>query len=133
MDPLDKPAEWHQDGAFMTEEIKSINLWIALSDCGKGTNCPGMDFVPKRLDKIMPTGGEHGLFHWSVSPKSIDKWFKDCPPVTPTYKAGDAIFFDHYNLHVTSYSPEYTKPRYALETWFFAEDFPAHNQKPAYW
>jgi len=133
MEPLKEPPEWHQDGAFMTDGIKSVNLWIALSDCGAGTDCPGMDFVPKRLNKIMPTGGDHGVFKWSVSPHSIDEWFKDTPPITPTYKAGDAIFFDHYNLHATSYSPDYTKQRYALETWFFAEDYAAQNQSPTYW
>jgi len=133
LDPLKRPADWHQDGAFMTEDIKSVNLWIALSDCGAGTDCPGMDFVPKRLNEIVPTGTNKAAHGWSVSPESVDEWFKDCPPVTPTYKAGDGIFFDHYNLHATSYSPDYTKTRYALETWFFAEEFAAHNQKPTYW
>ncbi len=133
MDPLGHPADWHQDGAFMDEHIKSINLWVALSDCGAGTDCPGMDFVPKRLNKIMPTGINKAKYDWSVSHESVSEWFKDCPPVTPTYKAGDAIFFDHYNLHVTSYSPEYTKRRYALETWFFAQKHAASNQSPMYW
>jgi len=133
MDPLQGPADWHQDGAFMSEQIKSINLWVALSDCGAGTDCPGMDFVPKRLNKILPTGTNEANFDWSVSPKSVTEWFKDCPPVTPTYKAGDAVFFDHYNLHATSYSPDYTKRRYALETWFFAQKHAAINQSPMYW
>lgn len=133
MDPLENPADWHQDGAFMSEHIKSINLWVALSDCGAGTDCPGMDFVPKRLNKIMPTGTNGAKFNWSVAPESIGDWFKDCPPITPSYKAGDAIFFDHYNLHVTSNGPEYTKRRYALETWFFAQEHAASNQSPTIW
>ena len=133
MDPLKAPADWHQDGAFMDEHIKSINLWVALSDCGAGTDCPGMDFVPKRLNKIMPTGTNKAKYDWSVSHESVEEWFQECPPITPTYKAGDAIFFDHYNLHVTSYSPDYTKRRYALETWFFAQEHAASNQSPTVW
>jgi len=131
--PLANPADWHQDGAFMSTDIKSLNLWVALSECGAGTNAPGMDLIPKRLSKVVETGTNGAAFDWSVSHKSVGEWFKESPPVRPYFAEGDAIFFDHLNLHATSYDAEFTKPRYAIETWFFAQNHNADNQTPAYW
>jgi len=133
MDPLKAPADWHQDGSFMTAAIKSINLWVALSECGEGTDCPGMDFVPRRFDEIVETGTNEAHFDWSVSQKTVREKFADTPPVTPHFNEGDGIFFDHFNLHVTSYDPGYTRKRYALETWFFPEEYAAKNQLPIAW
>ncbi len=133
MTPLKSPADWHQDGAFMGKEIKSLNLWIALCDCGKGTNRPGMDLVPKRLHDIVPTGTDGAYFEWSVSQNYVKKNFQDTPPVRPFFGKGDALFFDHLNLHCTTYSEEYTEQRHAIETWFFAESSAPKNQIPIYW
>ncbi len=128
--PLDDLADWHQDGAFMSSKIRSLNLWMALSDCGAGTDSPGMDIVPKRLKNVLPTGTNGAHFNWSVSDKTVRNRFK---PVRPTFKEGDGLIFDHYNLHCTSYDKDFTRPRYAIETWFFAQNFNAANQTPAYW
>lgn len=131
--PLENPADWHQDGAFMPSNIKSLNLWIALSECGEGTNCPGMDFVPRRFESVVETGTNGAYFDWSVSHRSVHEWYKDTPPIRPYFEEGDAIFFDHFNLHVTSHDETFTQPRYAIETWFFAQNYNAGNQTPAYW
>ena len=37
----------------------------------------------------------------------------------PVFAPGDAIFFDHMNLHRTGSRPEMTEPRFAVESWFF--------------
>ncbi len=131
--PLENPADWHQDGAFMPSDIKSLNLWVALSECGKGTECPGMDFVPKRFENVVETGTNGAYFDWSVSHKSVSEWYKDTPTIRPYFGEGDAIFFDHFNLHATSYDESFTQTRYAIETWFFAQNHNAGNQTPAYW
>ncbi|MEM7239781.1 MAG: hypothetical protein AAF501_18400 [Pseudomonadota bacterium] len=132
-EPLTNPAEWHQDGAFMTEGIQSLNLWISLTDCGAGTESPGMDLVPKRLNSILPTGTNGAIFDWSVSGKTVAEEFPDILPARPFFGAGDAVFFDHFNLHATSSSDAFTQPRYAIETWFFSKSRSAHNQTPVYW
>ena len=131
-EPLPHPAEWHQDGAFMDEGIDSLNLWVALSDCGPGTNSPGMDLVPRRLDRIVPPGTDGALFDWSVSEETVARTFRD-PVARPRFDAGDAVFFDHFNLHATSSAPDFTRPRYAIETWFFAKSRCALNQIPVCW
>ena len=131
--PLRKPADWHQDGAFMSEGIKSLNLWISLTPCGGGKAAPGIDLVPKRLNKIIGKGLNGANFSWSVSHETVHAEFKDTPPVTPSFNEGDAIIFDHYNLHATSFGAQYTNARYAIETWFFAMQHRPENQAPAYW
>ncbi|MEM9043258.1 MAG: hypothetical protein AAGC81_01080 [Pseudomonadota bacterium] len=132
-EPLENPAEWHQDGAFMTPGIQSLNLWISLTECGAGTEAPGMDLIPRRLSSILPTGTNNAVFNWSVSGKTVAEEFPELEPARPYFGAGDAVFFDHYNLHATSSGPEFTQPRYAIETWFFSKSKCAINQTPVIW
>ncbi len=117
----------------MTPGIDSLNLWVALTDCGAGTNSPGMDLVPKRLTDIVPAGGNGAAFNWSISNKTVVEDFADVEIAQPYFGAGDAVFFDHFNLHATSSGAEFTMPRYAIETWFFSKSRSAQNQIPVHW
>ena len=128
--PCDLNSEhgWHQDGAFLGEGIRTVNLWIALSDCG--VDAPSMDMVPRRLEYIVPTGTEGAVFDWSVSSKEITAACAGGEPAHLHFKAGDAIFFDEMNLHRTSTLPDMTKPRYAIEAWFFAPSCYPLDQLP---
>ncbi|MEM9761015.1 MAG: hypothetical protein AAF968_00655 [Pseudomonadota bacterium] len=132
-EPLTYPADWHQDGAFMTKGIQSLNLWIALSECGRGTDSPGMDLVPRRLNEVVKTGENGAIFKWSVSSATVAEEFPDLAPTQPYFGAGDAIFFDHFNLHCTSSGEAFTETRYAIENWFFAKGRAATNQYPVFW
>ena len=42
--PPDAQPSWHQDGSFMGQQTRTVNLWLALSDCGEGRDrarpCP---------------------------------------------------------------------------------------------
>jgi len=116
--PPDTGTNWHQDGAFLGQEVRALNLWIALSDCGK--DAPGLDLVPARPDGILPTGTDGALFEWSVGDGAVDAWRGDLPIVHPDFQAGDAVFFDHLNVHRTGVRPGMTQSRYAIECWFFS-------------
>jgi len=116
--PPDSPAQWHQDGAFLGEKIRSANLWVALSDCG--IDAPGLDLIPRRLDDIVQTGTHGALFDWTVGPDLIDEVAGDTGVIRPVFSAGDAIMFDERFLHRTAADSTMTKPRYAIESWFFA-------------
>ncbi|HEY9037279.1 MAG TPA: phytanoyl-CoA dioxygenase family protein [Pseudomonadales bacterium] len=118
--PLDGEPDWHQDGRFMGTDVRSINLWIALSDCGGDSDTPGIDLIPKRLDHITPTGTHGARFDWTVGPALVPERYPDAPAVRPAFKAGDDLFFDHMNLHRTAWSPTMRHNRYAIECWFFA-------------
>lgn len=124
-------AGWHQDGAFMGTNINSINMWMPLNECGGETGAPGMDVVPVRLKEI--ASAEGAQFEWSVSDSLVSDRFAKGQPLMPVFNAGDAFFFDHFYLHRTQYRTDFTKLRYAVETWFFgASSFPK-NQIPLAW
>ena len=112
----------------MGEGIRTVNLWIALSDCG--SDAPTMDMVPKRLHEIAPTGTDGATFDWSVSPNVVQKCCGDLSPVRLQFRAGDAILFDEMNLHSTAVSPDMTKDRFAIEAWFFAPSHYPMDQIP---
>jgi len=118
--PKDLNAEhgWHQDGSFLGQGIRTVNVWIALTDCG--VDAPSMDMVPRRLPSIVPTGTEGAVFDWSVSQLAVRDAAGDTPPVRLQFREGDAIIFDEMNLHRTGVSPGMTKDRFAIEAWFFA-------------
>ncbi|MFZ9676676.1 MAG: phytanoyl-CoA dioxygenase family protein [Ilumatobacteraceae bacterium] len=119
---------WHQDGAFLGTGIRTLNVWIALSDCG--VDAPSMEMVPLRLNSIAPTGTPGALMGWTVSPTVVAEYCGDHLPVHLQFKAGDAIFFDEMNLHRTSSRDHFTKPRYAIEAWFFAPSCYPLDQLP---
>ena len=129
VDPsLEARNGWHQDGAFLGEGIRTLNVWIALSDCG--VRSPSMDMIPRRLNEIVPTGTEGAWFDWSISPKVIDQVLEQGNLQHLIFRAGDAIIFDEMNLHRTSTSSEMSEKRYAVECWFFAPSCYPMDQLP---
>ncbi len=124
-------AGWHQDGAFMGTDINSVNMWLPLSTCGGDTGAPGMDVVPRRLYDI--ASAEGAQFEWSVSDSQVQSGDNSQRPISPIFHAGDAYFFDHFFLHRTQYRPDFSKVRYAVETWFFGESAFPKNQIPLAW
>jgi ectoine hydroxylase-related dioxygenase (phytanoyl-CoA dioxygenase family) len=106
---------WHQDGGFLGESIRSLNVWLALTDCG--VDAPGIDIIAKRLDGIVEPGS--GYAKWATNPYAAAIVGEGCTE-RPEFKAGDAIIFDHLCLHRTAGDPKMTKTRYAIETWLMA-------------
>ena len=114
----DSGTSWHQDGAFLGEGLRTLNVWLALNRCGDVA--PGMDILPRRYDEIVPTGTEGAMFDWAVSISSSTSWRRAPKPSRPIFEPGDAVLFDHFCLHRTAVEPEMTEQRYATETWCFA-------------
>jgi hypothetical protein len=127
--PLDVRYDWHQDGAFLGRDIRSVDVWLALTHCGD--EAPGLDIVPRRLDRIVETGTEGAIFPWAVAGDVVDEAAGDVGVCRPIFEAGDALLFDHLLLHRTARDPAMTRERYAVETWFFAPSaYPAEGQIP---
>jgi len=117
--PCAGPTFWHQDGAFLGPDTRTVNLWLALSDCGE--DAPGLDIVGQRLDHIVPTGTHGAAFDWSVGEGMIESLEQDgVTVVSPVFKPGDALLFDQLMLHRTGVRVGMTKDRWAIENWFFA-------------
>ena len=108
---------WHQDGSFMGGDIRSLNVWVALSHCGD--DAPGLDVVGRRLPDIVPTGTQGAWLDWNVSPLMVDEVAPGAI-VRPIFEPGDALIFDHFNLHRTAADASMTRDRYAIEAWFLA-------------
>ena len=123
----DTGTDWHQDGAFLGEGIRTLNIWLALTPCGR--DAPGLDVVPRRLE-LVETGTEGAIFPWAVSPAMVEELTGGAPPPRPLFEAGDAILFDHLCLHRTATEPEMTNDRYATETWCFAPSAYPGKQVP---
>jgi len=120
--------DWHQDGAFLGPDIRTVNLWVALTDCG--VDAPSMDMVPTRLPGIIPTGNGNAQFNWSADDATVRAAVADTPPVRLHFKAGDAILFDERNMHRTAVDPSMTRERHAIEAWFFAPSCYPLDQVP---
>lgn len=116
---------WHQDGGFLGENIRSLNIWLALTDCG--IDAPGMDIVARRLPGIVQTGSNFAK--WATNPQAARE-VGEGHTVRPVFAAGDAIIFDHLCLHRTASDPGMTKTRYAIETWLMAPSTYGHQGGP---
>lgn len=112
----DAGGAWHQDGAFMGD-VRALNIWLSLSHCGD--DAPGLDIVPRRLDKIVPTGTDDAIFPWSVAPAEAERVAGEDGIVRPVFEPGDMLLFDELCLHSTALEPEMSKTRFAVESWFF--------------
>ena len=128
---LDGGTDWHQDGAFLGSNLRSLNVWVTLTDCG--VDAPTMDIVPRRFDEVQETGTGGAIFDWAVGPAVVERLSVDAPVVRPQFKAGDAMLFDDMLLHRTALSPEMTRTRHALEAWFFAPSTYPAGQVPIVW
>jgi hypothetical protein len=122
--PPTSGAGWHQDGAFLGADIRTVNCWLALSDCGEDS--PGLDIYPGRLDYIVETGTQDAPYAWAVGDAVVEalprRW------AAPRFKAGDALFFDQLMLHRTGVRPGMVRDRLAIESWMFAgSTFPARQ------
>ena len=90
-----------------------------------------MDLIPQRLTEIQSADG--ASFNWSVSDDEANKTGGKSGPVAPVFNVGDAFFFDHFYLHRTQYRDDFTRLRYAIETWFFGASAFPKSQVPIAW
>ncbi len=123
---------WHQDGYFLGDAsaIRTANLWIALTDCGGDADAPGLEIIANSERKIYETGTRGSPFDWTVGQEIVDEVAQTSPVLCPRFNAGDALFFDHFNLHRTGFGLNHTKNRYAIESWFFAGSTAPLKQQP---
>ena len=119
-------TDYHQDGAFLGEGIRTVDCWISLSHCGPGTGRPGLDIVARRFGSIIPPG-EGAAFPWSLTEAAVESAAPDATIVSPVFAPGDVLFFDERLPHRTTVGLDLTT-RYAIESWFVApSSYPAKH------
>jgi hypothetical protein len=116
--PDTKPA-FHQDGTFMGLSSRAIDIWAALSECGDGTEAPGLSILPRRLDTSVRPDAAAPRF--PLNAEELEAISGTTPVVTPKFEPGDAVLFDELCLHATAGDrPGLVRDRYAIEAWLFA-------------
>jgi hypothetical protein len=130
--PVDMEAGWHQDGIFLGTDTATVNMWIPLSDCGEGTKSPGIEIIANGDRALYETGSHGADFDWTVGQGLVDNMADVSPVQHPTFAPGDALFFDHFNLHRSGFRAGLSEPRYAVESWFFASSVAPKKQFPMF-
>jgi hypothetical protein len=126
--PVDKLTAWHQDGSFLDSDVRTLNVWIALSPCGGDRPTPGLEVVPKRVEEILSTDG--GIGPIAIAPELVKQVAVDAPSMRPVFEAGDGLIFDEHFVHRTFLHPNMTEDRYAIECWLFAPSHTPANYEP---
>jgi hypothetical protein len=119
---------WHQDGSFLGSGVRTVDVWVALSRCGEGTDASGLEVLPRRLDHILDYGTEQARTGIEVLDDEVQRAGGGIAPVRPTFEPGDALLFDELFLHRTM--PGLARTRYALEVWTFASSSCAESYVP---
>lgn len=119
---------WHQDGSFLSKGCRTMNAWVALTDCGGDRPCAGLEVLPERVPEILPVDGV--MSKHSISYDLVAEMAEITPTVVPEFDAGDAAVFDERFLHRTHLTPGMTDLRYAIECWFFAPSHQAMDYSP---
>ena len=68
---------------------------------------------------IGATGTDDSPYDWAVGRAAAERAAGSLGIARPHFEPGDALVFDQMTLHSTGVRPGMTKPRYAIETWFF--------------
>lgn len=118
-------TDFHQDGAFLGDGIRTVDCWISLSHCGPGTGRPAMDLIPRRFD-VLPSG-EGAAFSWSLPEEAVIAAAPAASVASPVFRPGDALLFDERLPHRTTVGTD-LDVRYAVESWFVApSSYPARH------
>jgi hypothetical protein len=112
------PGGWHQDITAFGHMTRAINMWVALTPCGR--EAPGLELVPTNPGG--PVGNVPPPPPMAViSDAAIDQLAAESAPrCEPEFEKGDALFFDTLLPHQTQQGAAFIRTRYALECWFFA-------------
>jgi hypothetical protein len=117
--PPDAKPSFHQDGTFMGLQTRAVDIWVAFTKCGGGTDAPGLAILPRRLPTSVRPGAAEP--HIPLGADEVEAVCDDVDIVHPTFEPGDALLFDELLLHANGGGqPGLTQYRYALEAWFFA-------------
>ena len=77
---------WHQDGAFLGKGVRSVDVWIALTACGEGTDAPGLGIAPRRIDHLLPTGTAGAMVEHSIGEPEVDPGARRARTGVPAFR-----------------------------------------------
>jgi hypothetical protein len=71
--------------AFLGDGIRTVDAWFMLSPCGRDAH--GLELIPGRLERVLPTGEPGTYFDWTVSPHTIERELPGAPVWRPEFEA----------------------------------------------
>jgi hypothetical protein len=125
--PLRPEAGWHQDGSFLGPGVRTLNAWLAFSQCGIDEPRPGLEVVPQRVPEVLEVGSWFSPH--AVHPDLVAE-VATTGTIVPDCAPGDGMLFDELFLHRSYLTPHMTEDRFALECWFFAPSHPSPEYVP---
>lgn len=112
------PGGWHQDVYAYGVESRALNMWVALSPCGR--DAPGLALVPTNtggpLEDLPPSPPVQIISDATIKRLAVE----GAPVQEPILEKGDVLFFDTFLPHTTQQGEKFTRDRYSLDCWFFA-------------
>jgi hypothetical protein len=119
---------WHQDGSYLGVDIRAVNLWLALSECGADTDVMGLEIIPGRRHALAAMGTHDAPDPRAISEQVAESLAADLgrPIDRPLFRPGDGILFDQLFVHRSDTRP-LPRERYAIESWFLTRSgYPPH-------
>jgi hypothetical protein len=122
---------WHQDGSYLGQGIRALDLWVSLSHCGGDTDTMGLEILPRPMDGLAEMGTYDAIDPRAVSQHVVEQLSAeaDIPIQRPLFEPGDAMLFNEVFVHRSDVRPV-PRIRYAVESWFFGPSTYPDNQIP---
>lgn len=126
--PASVPSAWHQDGYKFGVDNGLVNVWVALSPCGR--DAPTVGVVPRRATEILPLH-DGSTVAWEIDPGALAAFAGDLPLLELEMQPGDGVIFDEMLVHGTIARPQMPNLRYGADAWFFpVSGFPVDLYRP---
>jgi hypothetical protein len=115
---------FHQDAFGFPDTFMAVNCWVLMSPDECGMTAPGLEFIPDRLDHMIPLEKNPATKHYGfleTSHEVIERMLGHYRTWSPSIQLGDVTIFDGFALHRTYLHPKQTRPRYSAEVRFIAK------------
>ena len=89
-------------------DVNALNVWLALSRCGD--EAPGLDVVPRRIDRYVSSRPTMAMFENMISQRMAEQAAGGMTIMRPLFEPGDALLFDELFLHKTGSDPSMPGP-----------------------
>jgi hypothetical protein len=118
---------WHQDASFFGGPCGSLDIWTALTECGR--RCPSLWLVPRRMERILDAS-QTTVDASATVEEEMPQVLDGVEAVRPVLQPGDAILLDEMTVHRTGTGWKVPSREVAV-TWFFAPSrLPAMTARP---
>ena len=126
--PAERCGDWHQDGAFLGADVRSLNVWLSLAHAAAtppaSTSCPGVSIGSSKPERMARTSTGRSAMTWRPRSRAR-RQSRGRSSVPVTCCSSTTCFCTEPRA-----APEMTRERHAMETWLFAPSTYPEGQIP---